>query len=136
MERCVNLMKHVLLFLKWKHIKLSNNLPKSNIRWSQCNLVTKSFNMMIINNNKNIEWHCTNDIYFITHWFCICKSICQYLLLTIVWETYWATVGMGLHFFLGPVLFASASALVRLQGVSLCVSIMQVLQPQHNHPSC
>jgi hypothetical protein len=47
-----------------------------------------------------------------------------------------AMVGMGFHFFLGPVLFASASASVCLQGVSLCVSIMQVLQSQHNCPSC
>jgi auxin efflux carrier family len=49
----------------------------------------------------------------------------------IVCGTYLAIVGMGLRFLLGPALFASASALVGLRGVSLRVSIVQVLQPQH-----
>ncbi len=44
----------------------------------------------------------------------------------IVCGTYLAIVGMGLRFLLGPALFASASALVGLRGVSLRVSIVQV----------
>ncbi|CAK9254931.1 unnamed protein product [Sphagnum jensenii] len=48
----------------------------------------------------------------------------------IVCGTYLAIVGMGLRFLLGPALFASASALVGIRGVSLRVSIVQAALPQ------
>jgi auxin efflux carrier family len=49
----------------------------------------------------------------------------------LVCGTYWTIVGMGLRFLLGPALFAAASLLVGLRGVSLHVSIVQVLQTHY-----
>jgi len=49
----------------------------------------------------------------------------------LVCGTYLAVVGMVLRFLLGPALFAAASALVGLRGVSLRVAIVQVLQRQY-----
>ncbi|CAK9192900.1 unnamed protein product [Sphagnum jensenii] len=48
----------------------------------------------------------------------------------LVCGTYWTIVGMGLRFLLGPALFAAASLLVGLRGVSLHVSIVQAALPQ------
>ncbi|CAK9218179.1 unnamed protein product [Sphagnum jensenii] len=48
----------------------------------------------------------------------------------LVCGTYLAVVGMVLRFLLGPALFAAASALVGLRGVSLRVAIVQAALPQ------
>ncbi|CAK9216144.1 unnamed protein product [Sphagnum troendelagicum] len=48
----------------------------------------------------------------------------------LVCGTYFAVVGMVLRFLFGPALFAAASALVGLRGVSLRVAIVQAALPQ------